>query len=65
MIEKPYLFVEPALTGKFPLAGNLVGVFQLGLAVPTNSDVYFDYEPLQFSIGIQLHVGGKLRARVY
>lgn len=63
--EKAYLFVEPALTGKFPLVGNLNGVFQLGLAVPTNSDVYFDYEPLQVSLGIQLHVGGKLRTRVY
>jgi len=63
--EKAYLFIEPALTGKFPLVGNLNGIFQLGLAVPTNSDVYFDYEPLQLSLGIQLHVGGKLRTRVY
>ncbi|HZX74674.1 MAG TPA: hypothetical protein VFE57_09650, partial [Cyclobacteriaceae bacterium] len=63
--EKPYAFIEPALTGKFPLAGNLIGVFQLGLAVPTNSAVYFDYEPLQASVGIQLHVGGKLRTKVY
>ena len=63
--EKPYLFLEPALTGKFPLVGNLVGVFQLGLAVPASSDAYFDVVPLQTSIGIQLHVGGKLRTRVY
>lgn len=63
--EKAYLFIEPAATVKFPLAGNLVGVFQLGVNTPTNSDVYFDYSPFQTSIGIQLHVGGKLRTRVY
>jgi hypothetical protein len=63
--EKGYMFIEPALTGKFPLVGNLNGVFQLGLSVPANSDVYFNYEPLQVSLGIQLHVGGKLRTRVY
>jgi hypothetical protein len=63
--ENAYLFIEPAVTGKFPLIGNLNGVFQLGLSVPANSDVYFDYEPLQVSLGIQLHVGGKLRTRVY
>jgi hypothetical protein len=62
--EKPRLFIEPALTGKFPLVGNLQGVFQLGLAVPLSGDVYFDYIPLQFSMGIQLNTGS-LRTRVY
>jgi hypothetical protein len=62
--EKARLFIEPALTGKFPLAGNLQGVFQLGLAVPLSSDVYFDYIRLQVSVGIQLNTGS-LRTRVY
>ncbi len=53
-----------ALTGKVPIAGNLQGVFQLGLAVPLSGDVYFDYVPLQFSVGIQLNTGS-LRTRVY
>ncbi len=62
--ETPRLFIEPALTGKFPLVGNLQGVFQLGLAVPLSGDVYFDYVPLQLSVGIQLNTGS-LRTRVY
>lgn len=62
--EKPQLFLEPALTGKFPLVGNLQGLFQLGLNVPADSDVFFDYVPLQFAIGIQLNTGS-LRTRVY
>lgn len=62
--EKPQLFIEPTLTGKFPIAGNLQGVFQLGLGIPTSGDVYFDYVPLQLSVGIQLNTGS-LRTRVY
>jgi hypothetical protein len=62
--EKPRLFIEPALTGKFPLAGNLQGVFQLGLVTPLSGDVFFDYVPLQVSVGIQLNTGS-LRTRVY
>ena len=62
--EKYHLFLEPALTGKFPIVGNLQGVFQLGLNVAMPGDVYFDYVPLQFSIGIQLNTGS-LRTRVY
>jgi hypothetical protein len=62
--EKPRLFIEPALTGKFPLVGNLQGMFQLGLNVKASSDLYFDYVPLQFALGIQLNTGS-LRTRVY
>ncbi len=62
--EKPQLFIEPALTGKFPIVGNLQGVFQLGLGIPASGDVYFDYVPLQLSVGIQLNTGS-LRTRVY
>ena len=62
--EKPRLFIEPALTGKFPLVGNLQGMFQLGLNIPADSETFFDYVPLQFAIGIQLNTGS-LRTRVY
>ncbi|MCW5912713.1 MAG: hypothetical protein KIT62_16710 [Cyclobacteriaceae bacterium] len=62
--EKPGLFIEPALTGRFPLAGNLQGMFQLGLNVPLKSDNYFDYVPLQVAFGIQFN-SGSLRTRVY
>lgn len=62
--EKPQLFIEPALTGKFPLTGNLQGMFQLGLTIPSNADPFFDYVPLQFAVGIQLNTGS-LRTRVY
>ncbi|MBN8576403.1 MAG: hypothetical protein J0L66_05640 [Cytophagales bacterium] len=62
--EKPRLFLEPALTGKFPLAGNLQGMFQLGLNVRLSGDGFFDYVPLQVALGIQFN-SGSLRTRVY
>ncbi|MFN5169756.1 MAG: hypothetical protein ACK5DD_09035 [Cyclobacteriaceae bacterium] len=57
------IILEPALTAIAPIKGNLRGFFQLGLNVGLG-DVYFDYEPLQFAFGIQLHTGS-LRTRVY
>ena len=63
--ENPHIFIEPALTGKFHLVGNLNGVFQLGLNVAMPSDVYFTFVPLQAAFGIQLQVGDRLRTRVY
>jgi len=63
--EPVHFFAEPALTGKIPLSGNLYGVFQLGLNLPIPSDVYFEFVPLQFAIGVQLKTGGSLRSRVY
>lgn len=62
--EKPQFFLEPALTGKFPLVGNLQGIVQLGVNAPLPNDAYFDYVPLQLSVGIQLNTGS-LRTRVY
>lgn len=62
--EKAHFFLEPALTGKFPLAGNLQGIVQLGVNAPLPNDAYFDYVPLQLSVGIQLNTGS-LRTRVY
>ena len=62
--EKAQFFVEPALTGKFRLAGNIHGLFQLGLTVPVPGEVFFDYQPLQVAIGLQIDTGG-LRTRVY
>jgi len=63
--ESPHLFFEPALTGRFPLVGNLNGIFQLGLNVALPTDVYFTSVPAQIAIGIQLHIGDRLRTRVY
>jgi len=62
--EKPGLFLEPAVTMKFHLTGNLFGVAQLGLAVPVSGGDYFKYQQLQASLGIQIDTGG-LRTRVY
>jgi hypothetical protein len=64
--EKYQPFIEPAITGKFHLAGNLHGIFQLGLAVPFKGDqVYFAYMPTQFAVGIQIDTSNRLRTRVY
>lgn len=63
--EKPQLFIEPALCSKFTIVGNLEGVLQVGITVPTKSDVYFEYESFQASVGIQLHLGNRMRTRVY
>lgn len=62
--EKAHFFFEPSITGKVPLAGNLQGIFQLGLNAPIPSEVYFDKVPVQFSVGLQLNTGS-LRTRVY
>jgi hypothetical protein len=61
--EKSVMFLEPAATLKFHLAGNIFGVFQLGLTVPM-SDAFFKYQQLQASVGLQIDTGG-LRTRVY
>ena len=61
--EKSVMFLEPAATLKFHLAGNIFGVIQLGLTVPL-SEPYFKYQQLQASVGLQIDTGG-LRTRVY
>ncbi len=61
--EKAVIFIEPAATGKFRLKGNLHAIFQLGLTVPVG-DSFFDYQPMQAAVGIQIDTGG-LRTRVY
>ena len=64
--DKFQVLIEPSVTGKFHIAGNLHGIFQLGLTVPTNSDeVYYEYMPAQFAIGLQLDTSNRLRTRVY
>ncbi len=63
--EPIQIFLEPSLTGKFLLVGNLYGTFQLNVNGPVPSEIYFDYVPLQFAVGIQLKAGGSLRSRVY
>lgn len=59
-----HLFIEPAVTTRFHLVGNVRGFFQLGLNAPVPNDIYFDYVTLQAAVGIQIHTGG-LRTRVY
>ena len=60
------VFVEPAITGKFHLAGNLHGIFQLGLDVAANQDaIDFEYMKTQFAVGIQIDTSNRLRTRVY
>ena len=57
------VMLEPSITGRVHLAGNLRGFFQLGLN-KSLQDVDFNYVPVQASIGIQIHTG-QLRTRVY
>jgi hypothetical protein len=68
-VEKPnegaHLFLEPAATARFRLGQNLNGMFQLGLNMPTPNDAFFDHVPIQASFGVQLHLGGSLRTRIY
>lgn len=63
--EKGHLFLEPAATARFRLAGNLFGNFQIGLNAAMPNDAFFDHVPLQASFGVQLHLGGNLRTQVY
>jgi len=63
--EKFQLFFEPSFTTKIHLVGNIKGVLQLGLALPMPSPIYFDYQPLQAAIGVQIDTGNRLRTKVY
>lgn len=56
--------IEPAITCRVHLAGNVRGFFQLGVNKPLSSDVVFNYVPVQAAIGIQIHTG-QLSTRVY
>ena len=58
------IFIEPALTAKFRLAGNLHGIFQLGLTVPIPGEVYYEYSSIQAALGVQIDTGG-MRTRVF
>jgi hypothetical protein len=62
--EKAQFFIEPAITAKFRLAGNIFGFCQLGMTVPIPSEVFFDYMPMQVAAGFQIDTGG-LRTKVY
>lgn len=62
--DDPVIFLEPAATVKFHLAGNLFMVGQIGLTLPLAGDPYFKYQPMSASIGIQIDTGG-LGTRVY
>ncbi len=62
--EKIQMFIEPSLTAKFRLAGNIHGIIQLGTGVPIPSEVFFNYSTVQTSIGVQIDTGG-MRTKVY
>lgn len=62
--EGYHLFIEPSLTARAHLVGNLRAFFQLCLNTPVPDDAYFTSVPVQAAIGIQLHTG-QLRTRVY
>lgn len=62
--DKFQLMVEPSLTTRFHLVGNLHGFFQLNVNSAVPNDAVFDYERLTAAIGIQIHTG-QLRTRVY
>ncbi len=63
--EKGHIFFEPAVTARFKMAGNLFGNFQVGLNAAMPNDAFFDHVPLQAALGVQLHLGGNLRTKVY
>ena len=60
--ETVYMFIEPAVTAKFRLAGNLHGFFQLGATI--GGDPIYEFSTLQTAIGIQIDTGG-MNLRVY
>jgi hypothetical protein len=62
--ENAIIFLEPAITMKFHLAGNIFGIAQVGVAFPISGEPYFKYQQLSASLGIQIDTGG-LRTRVY
>jgi hypothetical protein len=62
--DNGHIFIEPAVTAKFRLAGNLHGIFQLGLTAAVPSEVYYEFSSLQAAIGVQIDTGG-LRTRVF
>jgi hypothetical protein len=56
--------LEPAITARAHLAGNIRGFVQLGVNRALSEDVIFNVVPVQASIGIQIHTG-QLSTRVY
>ena len=62
--EKASIFLEPAATLKFHLAGNLFGVIQVGMTVPISGEPFFKYQQLQAAVGLQIDTGG-LSTKVY
>lgn len=57
------VMLEPSLTARAHLAGNVRGFVQLGANAPAG-EVDFNYVKVQGAIGIQIHTG-QLRTRVY
>ncbi|HRI78456.1 MAG TPA: hypothetical protein PLR06_02880 [Cyclobacteriaceae bacterium] len=62
--DKAPIFLEPALTSKLRISGNIHAIFQLGVVFPFSSDVFYEYSKLQATLGVQIDTGG-LRTKVY
>ena len=58
------IFLEPALTSKLRINGNIHAIFQLGVVLPVGSDPFFEYSKFQAALGLQIDTGG-LRTKVY
>lgn len=57
--NNPTVFFEPAFMGRINLMNNhLFLAFQLGISVPVEKDLLYDYRPTQFSTGIGFRLGG-------
>lgn len=61
--EGAQMFLEPAATAKFRIAGNLHGIFQVGLSTAIGES-FFKNQTVQFTTGIQIDTGG-LRTKVF
>lgn len=62
--EDPVMFLEPAVTLKLHLAGNIFAIAQLGVTFPLSGEPYFKYQQLSATMGLQIDTGG-LRTKVY
>lgn len=51
-------FIEPVLTGKLGYR-YVKGVMQLGFSVPLGRELEFEYQPILFSLGLQVDIGRK------
>ena len=57
--DNPKVFLEPAVIGRMNLMNNRCFFgFQMGFSVPISGDVFYEYRPAQFSLGLGFRFGG-------